>query len=126
MTEAKALKMQVTGGGARGNTSTNNSAPNHPPLSTARASATTTRARQPPASTTSARQLGVRPISAIVGAIRHELGLLSSTTIPDTISQAMSTMELKLGGSISLKDKAIFVAKELNIPVTDLTETSET
>ena len=59
----------------------------------------------------------LKPLPAIVALIKSELGLHPATSILDTISQSSSLLGLALVDPMTLKDKAVRVARELNIPV---------
>ena len=66
----------------------------------------------PPA--TNNRMSGL-PLCGIMASIRSELGHALSMPIHDVISQSASMLGLDLAGAMTLKDKAICVARELNI-----------
>ena len=66
----------------------------------------------PPATNNHASGL---PLSDIMASIRSELGHALSMPIHDVISQSASMLGLDLAGAVTLKDKAICVARELNI-----------
>ena len=76
--------------------------------------------RAPPTSTTTnARQPALKSITALVASIKSELGLPPATSIFDTISMGMSSLGLAVTDAMTLKDKAIRLAQELGIPVTE-------
>ena len=64
-------------------------------------------------------QPALKPITAIVDLIKSELDLPSTTSIPDTITTGMSSLGLAVVDTMTLKDRAVRVAKELGIPVTE-------
>ena len=81
---------------------------------------TTSTSRTPPtSSTTNTRQPALKPIATIAALIRSELDLPSATSISETISMSMSTLELVAVDTMTLKAKAIRVAQELDIPITE-------
>ena len=86
------------------------------------ACSTSSSSASPTSTTTSARQpaLKVKPIATIADLIRSELDLPSATSISDTIFMSMSALELVTVGTMTLKAKAIRVAQELDIPVTEV------
>ena len=71
----------------------------------------------PSTTTIQACRLVPKPLAAIIAAIKSELGLPSTTSIPNTISIGMSSLELEVAGTMTLKDKAAQLASELNIPI---------
>ena len=59
------------------------------------------------------------PINEIVAMIKAELGLPSGMTMLDVIAQGMSLVGMDdNAGTMTLKDKAVCVARELNIATT--------
>ena len=69
--------------------------------------------------TTNVRQPALKPITAIIDLIKSELDLPPTTSIPDTISMGMSSLGLAVVDTMTLKDKAVRVAHELGIPITE-------
>ena len=65
------------------------------------------------------RQPALKPIATIAALIRSELDLPSATSISETISMSMSALELVAVDTTTLKAKAIRVAQELDIPITE-------
>ena len=59
----------------------------------------------------------LKPIALIVARIKSELVLPAATSIPDTLAQSMSALGLAAVATMTLKDKAVRVAKELNIDI---------
>ena len=57
-----------------------------------------------------------------MASIKSELGLPSATSIPDTIAMGMSSLELAVVGTMTLKHKAAQVAHELDIPIVESNE----
>ena len=51
--------------------------------------------------------------------INPHIGLPSATSIPDTLSTGMSLLGLAVAGTMTLKDKAAQVARELDIPIAE-------
>ena len=82
-----------------------------------RAGSASVASRAPP-TTTNAPLPDLKPLTAIIASIKSELGLHPATSILDTISQSSSLLGLALVDPMTLKDKAVRVARELNIPVT--------
>ena len=81
---------------------------------------TTSTSRTPPTrSTMNTRQPALKPIATIAALIRSELDLPSATSISETISMSMSALELAAVGTMTLKAKAIRVAQELDIPISE-------
>ena len=72
-----------------------------------------------PPTTTKTRLPVLKPLAAIVASIKSELGLPSATSIPDTIAMGMSSLELAVVGTMTLKHKATQVARELDIPIVE-------
>ena len=72
-----------------------------------------------PPTTTKTRRPVLKPLAAIVASIKSELGLPSATSIPDTIAMGMSSLELAVVGTMTLKDKAAQVARKLDIPIVE-------
>ena len=70
-----------------------------------------------PPTTTKAHRPVLKPLATIVASIKSELGLPSATSIPDTVSMGMSLLGLAVVGTMTLKDKAAQVARELDIPI---------
>ena len=95
--------MSLTGGNEEGNGS------HHCAPSASTAPPTATKARRPV----------LKPLATIVASIKSELGLPSATSIPDTLSMGMSLLGLAAVGTMTLKEKAAQVARELNIPVVE-------
>ena len=73
----------------------------------------------PTSTLTNARQPALKPITALIASIKSELGLPPATSIFDTISMGMSSLGLAVTDAMTLKDKAIRLAQELGIPVTE-------
>ena len=80
---------------------------------------TSTSSASPTSSTMNTRQPALKPIATIAALIRSELDLPSATSISETISMSMSALELAAVGTMTLKAKAIRVAQELDIPITE-------
>ena len=57
-------------------------------------------------------------ICTVAALIQSELDLPSTSSISDTISMGISSPGLAVG-TMTLKDRAVRVAKELGIPVTE-------
>ena len=73
----------------------------------------------PTSTPTNARQPALKSITALIASIKLELGLPPATSIFDTISMGMSSLGLAVTDAMTLKDKAIRLAQELGIPVTE-------
>ena len=69
--------------------------------------------------TTNSRRPVLKPLATIVASIKSELGLPSATSIPDTLSMGMSLLGLAVVGTMTLKEKAMQVARELVIPIVE-------
>ena len=72
-----------------------------------------------PPTATNARRLVLKPLATIVASIKSELGLPSATPIPDAISMGISLLGLAVVGTMTLKERAAQVARELDIPVVE-------
>ena len=81
---------------------------------------TSTSSAPPTTSTMNTRQPALKPIATIAALIKSKLDLPSTASISDIISMSMSSLGLAAVGAMSLKAKAIRVAQELDIPVTEV------
>ena len=62
---------------------------------------------------------GLKPVLAILALIKSELGLPEVTSMADTIAQSTILLGLALADTMPLEEKAVRVARELNIAIAD-------
>merc|ERR1719231_1963807 len=58
-----------------------------------------------------------QPIGQIVDTIKSELGMPPSTSIPEAVNAGMSSLGMQPDSRTGLKDDAVRLAQELNIPI---------
>ena len=81
---------------------------------------TSTSSASPTSNTTNTPKPALKPIATIAALIKAELDLPSTASISDTISMSMSSLGMAaVGTTMTLKAKAIRVAQELDIPITE-------
>ena len=81
--------------------------------------ATSSSSAPPPNSTaTNTGHPPLEPLGALVALIKSELDLPSAMPIADAISMSMSLLGLVAASTMALNDKALLVARELDIPIT--------
>ena len=74
----------------------------------------------PGASAKSARHLSLKPITEIAALIQTDLGLPGNMTLAETMTNAMAQVfvGVTFDPAMTLKDKAVCVARELDIDIT--------